>query len=143
MSLNYNYFYLSNIGKIHSLNPPDAAWPNDIEFDEKTKQEIMNLYREVGSSEETVERSSIQQLQLQSTLAKYHTSMNKVLSKFYSKYKDTLIYYYNLKGEQINQLLTQLVEKNNTELKFVVEWIVEEINKKMRKKQLICLQNFV
>ena len=54
--------------------------------------------------------------------------MNKVLKKFYRKYQDTLIRYYtDLKGEpqeydvQLNQLLKQFVEKNNTELKVVVE----------------------
>ena len=43
--------------------------------------------------------------------------MNKVLKKFYIKNNDTLLYYTDLKDEaqeydiQLNQLLTQVVEK--------------------------------
>ena len=47
--------------KINSLNLGDPVWPNDIEFDEKLKQEIEKLYPRVGASEETVERYTIQQ----------------------------------------------------------------------------------
>ena len=51
------------MAKIHSLNLGHQVWPNDhdIEFDEKLKQEIENLYPKIGASEETVERYTIQQ----------------------------------------------------------------------------------
>ena len=54
------------MAKISSLNPSHLASTNGIEFDEKLKQEIENLYPKVATSEEIFERYTIQQLQLQS-----------------------------------------------------------------------------
>ena len=54
------------MAKISSLNPSHLASTNGIEFDEKLKQEIENLYPNIGASEEIFERYTIQQLQLQS-----------------------------------------------------------------------------
>ena len=53
------------------MNASDLAWPNDIEFDEKLKQQIQNLYAKVGAIEGTVERCTIQQLQSRSKRRKY------------------------------------------------------------------------
>ena len=33
--------------KIISLNPTDPGWPDDIGFDEKSKEEIKSLYHKV------------------------------------------------------------------------------------------------
>ena len=55
-----------------------------------------------------------------------------------------------MKGEpqecdvQLHQLLTQFVEKNNTELKVVVEWIVKEIKQEDAEEAIyLFLQEFV
>ena len=76
--------------------------------------------------------------------------MNKVL-QFYVKHEDTLIYYYtDLNCErqkydiQLNQLLTQFVGTNRTELKVVVEWIVKQINQEDAEEAVdLFLQEFV
>ena len=39
LNYNYNYLYSNNMKKINSLNP------TDIGFDERSKEEIKNLYR--------------------------------------------------------------------------------------------------
>ena len=52
-----------NVEKINSLNSTDPSLANDIGFDEKSKQEIQNLYPKVGSTKEAVERYTTQQLQ--------------------------------------------------------------------------------
>ena len=67
------------------------------------------------------------------------------------KHKDTsILLYWYLKDEpqkddmQLNQLLTQLVEKNKTEMKMVVEWIVKEIEQEDAKEAVdLFLQEFV
>ena len=85
--------------KINSLNPIDPAWPNDIWFDEKSKEGIKHLFREVGPSKET-KRYISQQLQLQSKCVKYNRSIWIKYSKIFIPHKDTLIYYHaDLKGE--------------------------------------------
>ena len=43
-------FVSKHMTKINSLNASDLAWPNDIEFDEKLKKQIQNLYAKVGAS---------------------------------------------------------------------------------------------
>ena len=59
-------FRFKNMEKINSLNLTNPALPNDMWFDDKSKQEIENLFPKVWSTKETVERYAIQQLQFQS-----------------------------------------------------------------------------
>ena len=91
------------------------------------------MYRKAGSNKEIVERYIIQQLLLQSS-RKYRRNANKEFKKFYIKNQNTLVCIYtDLKDEtkgydtQLNQLLIQFVEKNKTDLKVVVGWIIKEI----------------
>ena len=41
----YNYSYSKNMQTMNSLDAIHPAWPNDIGLDEKSKQDIKNLYR--------------------------------------------------------------------------------------------------
>ena len=81
---------------INALNPNNLTSPDDIEFDEKSRKEIVQQY-------------ILQQLQLQSKGAKYHRSMNKELRKFYIK--QYIIFLSDWKGEP-EEYNIKIVEKN-------------------------------
>ena len=49
-------FAFQKYGKNKFIKSRDPGWPKDIEFDEKLKQKIENVYPKVVASEETVER---------------------------------------------------------------------------------------
>ena len=70
--------------------------PNDIGFDDKSKEGIQHLFREVGPSKETQRYITITMKMRQ--ISQKH--MNKVFKKFYPKHKVILMYYHtDLKGE--------------------------------------------
>ena len=70
------------MAKITLLNRSDRVSPNGIEFDEKLKQEIENLYPKAEVNEEIVQRYTIQQLQLQLQLQSKKQNVNKALKNF-------------------------------------------------------------
>ena len=65
LSLNYNYSCSKKYGNNKFTKQTHPAWANDIGFDEKSKQDIKNLYSKEEPNKETVERYGNQQLQLQ------------------------------------------------------------------------------